>query len=170
MDEMTNKTHADQALLALSDLSVGYGGRLVITDIDLTLRRGDILGLLGANGSGKSTLIKTMTGQIRPRSGTVTIDDIALAHAPERAKARFGLAIDAPDLPPFLSGRQYLELVASIRSWSATGWPGSDLVSRLALDPWLDRPIGEFARHPCEDLDRGSITRLAAAHHLGEAA
>lgn len=145
MDEMTNAERIDHPLLALSGLSAGYGGRPVLTGIDLTLRRAEILGLLGANGSGKSTLIKAITGQIRAQTGTVTIDGIALAHAPERAKARFGLAIDVTDLPPFLSGRQYLELVASIRSCGTTYWPGGDLVARLALEPWLDGPIGEYS-------------------------
>lgn len=132
-------------LLALSNLGAGYGGRPVLTGIDLALQCGDVLGLLGANGSGKSTLIKAMTGQIRPYTGSVTIDGVALALAPERAKSRFGLAIDAPDLPPFLSGRQYLELVASIRCCGPADWPGGDLAARLALAPWLDRPIGEYS-------------------------
>lgn len=145
MDKIVDMTACGYGLLALSNLGAGYGARPVLTGIDLILRRGEILGLLGANGSGKSTLIKAVTGQIRPWAGDVTIDGIPLALAPERAKSRFGLAIDTPDLPPFLSGRQYLELVASIRDCSPADWPGGDLVDRLALKPWLDRPIGEYS-------------------------
>ncbi|MBZ9992804.1 ATP-binding cassette domain-containing protein [Mesorhizobium sp. BH1-1-4] len=83
-----------------------------MSGIDLSLCRGDILGLLGANGSGKSTLLRAITDQIRPHGGTVAID-ADLASVPERAKSGFGLAIDPSDLPAaLLTGRQYLELVA----------------------------------------------------------
>src|SRR6185312_14153251 len=131
--------------LSVRDLSAGYGGRPVVGGVDLMLRRGDILGLLGANGSGKSTLLKAITGQIRLAEGSVTIDGVDLAYAPERAKAGFGLAIDAPELPAVLSGRQYLQFVASIRSCAADGWPCGDLLSRLDLKRWIDRPIAEYS-------------------------
>jgi ABC-2 type transport system ATP-binding protein len=132
-------------LLALHGVSAGYGGRRIIHDICVALRRGDILGLLGANGSGKSTLIKAVTGQIGLSTGSVTIDGVDLTRAPERAKAGLGLAIDAPDLPRALSGRQYLELVASIRSCAAADWACGDAVARLGLTAWIDRPIAEYS-------------------------
>lgn len=145
MDDIAHGSMTTNELLRLSNLSAGYGHRPVIAGIDLTIRRGDILGLLGANGSGKSTLIKSMTGQLRPRTGGITIDGIDLARTPERAKARFGLAIDVADLPAALSGRQYLELVASIRSCASTDLPHRDLPDRLGLMAWLERPIGEYS-------------------------
>ncbi|RWX60261.1 ABC transporter ATP-binding protein, partial [Mesorhizobium sp. M2A.F.Ca.ET.039.01.1.1] len=137
-------------VVAVSGLSAGYRGRAVVRGIDLSLRRGDIVGLLGANGSGKSTLIRAITGQIPLLGGSVTIDGIALATAPERAKAGFGLAIEPHELPAPLSGRQYIELVASIRG-SAPGdlpsadLPGADLLERLELGRWMDRPIAEYS-------------------------
>lgn len=145
MDDVACGSVKTNELLHLANLSVGYGGRPVIADINLTMQRGDILGLLGANGSGKSTLIKAITGQLRPQTGTIAIDGIDLARAPERAKARFGLAIDVADLPASLSGRQYLELVASLCSCAATEWPDPDLPARLGFAALLDRPIIEYS-------------------------
>lgn len=145
MDDIAHGSTVAQELLRLSDLSVGFGRRPVIAGIDLTILRGDVLGLLCANGSGKSTLIKSITGQLRPQAGTIVIDGIDLAQAPERAKARFGLAIDVADLPVSLSGRQYLELVASLRSCASTDWRDRDLPARLGMTAWLDRPIGEYS-------------------------
>lgn len=137
-------------VLAVSGLSAGYRGRAVVRGIDLSLRRGDIIGLLGANGSGKSTLIRAITGQIPLLGGSVTIDGIELAAAPERAKAGFGLAIEPHELPAPLSGRQYIELVASIRGCApndlpSADLPGADLLERLELGRWIDRPIAEYS-------------------------
>ncbi len=153
-------------VLAITGMSAGYGGRRVVADIELTLRRGEILGLLGANGSGKSTLLRAITGQI-PRAGSVEINHIDLARAPERAKAAFGLAIDGDELPAALSGRQYLDLVASIRGMPADGLavfrcPGAARPCSVAQS--ADRGI--FPRHPRQDLHRGGAARLASAADL----
>jgi len=131
--------------LAVRDLSADYGGHPVVGGIELTLNRGDVLGLLGANGSGKSTLLKAITGQIRLFGGSVAVNGVDLAGAPERAKGGFGLAIDVPDLPAALSGRQYLQLVASIRGCAEDDWPGVDVAERLSLKRWIDRPIAEYS-------------------------
>ncbi|TGT74671.1 ABC transporter ATP-binding protein [bacterium M00.F.Ca.ET.159.01.1.1] len=132
-------------VLAVSGLSAGYRGRAVVRGIDLSLRRGDILGLLGANGSGKSTLIRAITGQIPLLGGSVAIDGIGLAAAPERAKAGFGLAIEPHELPAPLSGRQYIELVGSIRGCTPDDLPSGDLLERLELGRWIDRSIAEYS-------------------------
>ncbi|TGP49109.1 ABC transporter ATP-binding protein [bacterium M00.F.Ca.ET.230.01.1.1] len=132
-------------VLAVSGLSAGYRGRAVVRGIDLSLRRGDILGLLGANGSGKSTLIRAITGQIPLLGGSVAIDGIGLAAAPERAKAGFGLAIEPHELPAPLSGRQYIELVGSIRGCGPDDLPSGDLLERLELGRWIDRSIAEYS-------------------------
>jgi phospholipid/cholesterol/gamma-HCH transport system ATP-binding protein len=54
-------------------VSVGYGEELVVRDVDLSVRRGEIVALLGGSGSGKSTLLKAITGLLRPRSGEVRL-------------------------------------------------------------------------------------------------
>ena len=61
--------HAPQVLLTLEQLDAGYPERTVLSAIDLTLRAGTRLGLLGANGAGKSTLVKTLAGELAPLSG-----------------------------------------------------------------------------------------------------
>jgi ABC-2 type transport system ATP-binding protein len=132
-------------ILAAEGVIAGYGGRPIIKGVDLVLRRGEILGLLGANGAGKSTLVKALTGQLRLTSGKVTVAGIDMAEAPERAKAELGLAVDIGEVPTALTGRQYLELVASIRGCAADAWPADDLVATLNLERWIDRPIATYS-------------------------
>ena len=56
-------------LLTLEDIVAGYGDKRVLNNVNLTIRAGDRLGLLGKNGAGKSTLIKLLAGELTPMSG-----------------------------------------------------------------------------------------------------
>jgi ABC-2 type transport system ATP-binding protein len=128
-------------VLKAHNVSAGYCGHRIVEGVDLLLRKGDVLGLLGANGSGKSTLIKALTGQIRLLDGGVEISGIDLASRPEQAKAGLGLAVEPSDLPDGLTGRQYFELVASIRDCPPDGWPLPAILERLRIEDGLDRLI-----------------------------
>lgn len=56
-------------VLTTEDLSIGYGGKVLASGIDLSLHRGEALGIIGANGTGKTTLVKTILGDLRELSG-----------------------------------------------------------------------------------------------------
>lgn len=60
-------------LIVLRGVSFSYGGTPVLLDIDLTIREGDFLAVIGPNGSGKTTLIKIVLGLLEPAAGTVEI-------------------------------------------------------------------------------------------------
>ena len=62
-----------ERVLILDNLSVGYGDNVLLHDIDLVLRKGEKVGLLGPNGTGKTTLLKTVLGELPPLKGTVQI-------------------------------------------------------------------------------------------------
>jgi phospholipid/cholesterol/gamma-HCH transport system ATP-binding protein len=63
----------DDVVVECRGVSVGYGDELVVRDVDLAVRRGEIVALLGGSGSGKSTLLKAITGLLRPRKGEVRL-------------------------------------------------------------------------------------------------
>ena len=60
---------APDPLLVLDDASAGYGHKTVLSRIELTLRPGERIGLLGRNGAGKSTLVKLLAGELKPMGG-----------------------------------------------------------------------------------------------------
>ena len=62
-----------ERVLILDNLSVGYGDNVLLHDIDLVLRKGEKVGLLGPNGTGKTTLLKTVLGELPPLKGTAQI-------------------------------------------------------------------------------------------------
>jgi iron complex transport system ATP-binding protein len=61
-------------VLQMKGAGLGYNGRAIVHDVDLEIRSGDILCLLGQNGAGKTTLFRTMLGFIRPVYGTISLD------------------------------------------------------------------------------------------------
>jgi ATP-binding cassette subfamily F protein 3 len=67
--EFREPKHAPQVLLTLEQMQPGYAGTIVLRDVELSLRAGARLGLLGANGAGKSTLMRTLAGELPPVSG-----------------------------------------------------------------------------------------------------
>lgn len=59
------------ALISINEVSLGFGGPLILEDVKLQIERGEWVGLLGRNGMGKTTLLKLVYGAIEPESGTV---------------------------------------------------------------------------------------------------
>ena len=94
------------ALLAVGDLSAGYGGVDVLSGVDLSVDLGEIVALVGANGAGKTTLLRAVSGQLRPSGGTVARAGIditgerpervvrrGIAHVPEGRRVFAGLSV-----------------------------------------------------------------------------
>jgi ATP-binding cassette subfamily F protein 3 len=67
--EFPEPDRAPDPLLTLEDVTAGYAGRPVLTDVQWSLRPGARVGLLGPNGAGKSTLVKTLVGELAPLAG-----------------------------------------------------------------------------------------------------
>ena len=72
-ETQTTTQSTEQPLLAMQGIRKRFGRLVALDGVDLDLRKGEILGLLGDNGSGKSTLIKTLVGVHQPNGGTVAI-------------------------------------------------------------------------------------------------
>ena len=65
---------SDDVILKVDHLSAGYGGIRAIDDISFTVKRGEIVSMLGANGAGKSTLLKCLSGEHKRSAGEITFD------------------------------------------------------------------------------------------------
>ena len=79
---------AGPAIIRVSDLVVGFGSQIVLNGVSLTVRRGEILGVVGASGGGKSVLLRTMIGLLRERQGSITIYGAEICRAtPEEMRS-----------------------------------------------------------------------------------
>ena len=79
-------------MLELNGIAAGYGGLSVIHDIDLTVRAGEIVTLVGANGAGKTTLVKTISGLLRAHTGQILFDGRRIDTLSPRARVLLGIA------------------------------------------------------------------------------
>ena len=79
-------------LIVCQDVSLGYEGQSVLTHLDLTVRAGDYLCIVGDNGSGKSTLLRGLLGLLTPQSGQILrspeLQQGAIGYLPQQTKAQ----------------------------------------------------------------------------------
>ncbi|MDQ6855840.1 MAG: ABC transporter ATP-binding protein [Candidatus Dormibacteraeota bacterium] len=79
-------------MLEVTDLTVAYGGVVAVNGISFTVDEGSITAVLGANGAGKTTLVRTISGLVRPRAGSVRVGDTELRGRSPEDIARLGVA------------------------------------------------------------------------------
>jgi branched-chain amino acid transport system ATP-binding protein len=104
----------DGVLLRTEKLNVAYGDVQVLWDVDLEIRAGEIVALVGSNGAGKTTLLSTLSGLLRPRSGRITFEGEALQGASAQRIVDLGIAHvpEGRQLFPAMSVRDQLLLGA----------------------------------------------------------
>lgn len=84
--------------LATAHLTKSYNGKKVLDDVSITVREGDIYGLVGRNGAGKTTLIRSILGLVIPDSGDIEINGAYGTNALEYERRKIGSLIDSPAL------------------------------------------------------------------------
>jgi branched-chain amino acid transport system ATP-binding protein len=81
------------ALLAVSDLVLGYGKIVAVKGFDLTIEGGRVVCLIGANGAGKTTILRGISGLLRPKSGKVEFQGEVISRLPPHRIARMGVVL-----------------------------------------------------------------------------
>ena len=101
--------------LCARGLSKRYSGLHVVHGVNLTVRPGEVVGYLGPNGSGKTTTARMLSGLLEPSNGVVEYDGKDIRSDLLSFRTRLGYIPEEPYLYPFLSGREYLQLVGRLR-------------------------------------------------------
>ncbi|MGF7005153.1 ABC transporter ATP-binding protein [Aminobacter sp. BE322] len=155
-----------EVLLSVRDLTVAFGDNVILDELSLDIRRGEILGFVGASGSGKSVLLRTILGLIRKRSGTIRLFGVDLEKANElerlRIDMRLGVLFQHGALFSALTVlenvqvpmREYLDLPRKLM----------DELARLKID-LVGLPPDAADKYPSE-LSGGMIKRAALARAL----
>ena len=150
-------------MLQVSGLNVYYGESHILRDVDLSVPNGQMVCLIGRNGVGKTTLLKTIMGLIRPRTGTITLDDdrITSRSPDQRARLGIGYVPQGREIIPRLTVKENLLLGLEARPNGRTGNQEiPDDIFRLfpVLKSMLSRMGG--------DLSGGQQQQLAIARAL----
>jgi ABC-2 type transport system ATP-binding protein len=125
-----------------------YDELVAVDKVDLSVRRGEVFGLLGSNGAGKTTIIHMLTGILKPTSGTAVVAGHNLQDEPMAAKASIGYLPETPALYDRLTGYEYLQFIAGLRGMDQPDF--MDRISRylkvLDLEPHIHMRLGAYSK------------------------
>ncbi len=107
------------ALLEARNLVKCYAGVTAVAGLSFSLNPGQVLGCLGPNGSGKSTTVRMLTGLIEPTRGEILAGGTNIKVDLVKYREHLGYVPEEPELYPFLSGWEYLDLVGTLRGLPA---------------------------------------------------
>ena len=93
----------------VNHLSKSYGSIKAVSDLILSVKKGQVFGFLGPNGAGKSTTIKLLTTLIRPSSGSLSILGIDAISNPLKIRSKIGVVLQQPSYEPTLSVEKSLD-------------------------------------------------------------
>ncbi|HET9781713.1 MAG TPA: ABC transporter ATP-binding protein [Candidatus Dormibacteraeota bacterium] len=149
-------------MLDVQDLTVSYGAIVALRGASFRVGAGEVVALIGANGAGKSTVLNTLSGLIRPESGTAVFDGLDLAVAKASAIVKRGL-VQVPE------GREILARQTVLENLELATWARRDGASaHKQIDSVLERfPIlGERRHLSAGALSGGEQQMLAIARGL----
>ena len=148
--------------LRVRDLCKSYRGRKVVQEVSLTLRQGDVVGLLGPNGACKTTTFYMIVGLISPDTGQVLINDSEITSMPMYQRARSGISYlpQEPSVFRKLTVEENLETIAETLDLNSR--EQGEIVTEL-LEEF---GIAHLRRQPAYTLSGGERRRLEIARAL----
>jgi len=149
-------------LLEIKSLAKSYDGRQVVKNVNIEVRRQEIVGLLGPNGAGKTTTFYMIVGIIPPQSGKIIFDNQDITRLPIHARARYGIGYLSQESSIF----RKLTVEENIMSVLET-LPLSRKKRRARLDSLLQElKISHLAKNKAYTLSGGERRRLEITRAL----
>jgi lipopolysaccharide export system ATP-binding protein len=149
-------------LLRVASLTKSYGRRVVVRDVALEIRQGEVVGLLGPNGAGKTTTFYMVVGLAKPDSGQVFLGEEDITDLPMYQRARAGIGYLPQEASIFrkLTAEENVLAILETRGLSASD---QRALARELLD---ELGIAAMARQPAYTLSGGERRRLEIARAL----
>ena len=109
----------NNAAVELTNVIKRYGNIVAVNDMNLTIKQGEIFGLLGPNGSGKSTTMKMLLGLVQPDTGFIRVQGLDVQRDAVAVKRLVGYAAESSHLYEFLTGIEFLDFIGDIYKMEA---------------------------------------------------
>jgi len=134
--------------LEVRHLTKRFRGTTAVDDVNFTVSSGEILGYVGPNGAGKSTTVKMMIGLLEPSGGRILFNGRSIIDDLPAFQARLGYVPEEPNLYPFLSGREYLQLCGRLRGMERTILDAKIEEFLRIFSLWDDRdaPVSSYSK------------------------
>ncbi len=156
-----------ETMIRVTNLSCGYGGKTVLRDIDLTLRRGELVGLCGPNGAGKSTLLLALTGLLAPASGRIELGGADLRQLSTRERARRVSCVPQRlEAPAGYTVRELVLMGRYAHTGLLSGYGPQDLAAAEAA--LRDAHAHDLADRQATELSGGELQRVLLARALAQ--
>lgn len=130
------------AVITVENLHKTYGKTVAVDDISLSVKRGEIFGILGSNGAGKTTTVEIMQGLRARTSGTVDVLGLDPARDTNRLRRRIGSQLQSSALPERLRVGEAIRLFARLRDEPVDV---NGTMAAWGLDPLRNRPFGALS-------------------------
>ncbi|HEY0849108.1 MAG TPA: ABC transporter ATP-binding protein [Bradyrhizobium sp.] len=149
---------APDIAIDVKGLTKSFGGRTVVQNLSMQVKRGSIYGFLGPNGSGKTTTIRMLCGLLTPDSGTGTCLGYDIRRDADKIKLRVGYMTQRFSLYQDLSVRENLEFVARLYGIPNARGAARDMINRLGLSGREEQLAGELSGGWKQRLALGACT------------
>jgi ABC-type branched-subunit amino acid transport system ATPase component len=159
---LSRSAEPENAILEVRDLTVSYGAINAVRAASFRVARGEVVALIGANGAGKSTILNTLSGLLRPDSGSAMFDGLNLTVAKPSAIVRHGL-VQVPEGREILARQTVLENL-ELATWA--GRLGASTQSQIAAMMKRFPILGERRNMRAGTLSGGEQQMLAIARGL----
>ncbi|MCJ9751974.1 ABC transporter ATP-binding protein [Neorhizobium sp. BETTINA12A] len=141
----TYEVDAPETVIDVHHLTKSFGGRKVVDDLSMSVKKGRIHGFLGSNGSGKTTTIRMLCGLLTPDSGNGTCLGFDILTESDRIRRRVGYMTQKFSLYQDLSIRENLEFVARVYGLSDARGKATAAIERLGLKGREKQLAGELS-------------------------
>lgn len=125
-------------------LTCAYGGKEVVSDVNLNIKQGEIYGLLGPNGAGKTTVMKMLTCLVKPTAGEIEVFGERLTNERHRLLGRIGNIIEYPIFYEKLTARANLDLHCEYMGYHNKG-AIKNALEQVKLEGVEDKVVKEFS-------------------------
>lgn len=137
-----------QTILELRNLKKDFGGKEVLKGVYLQVKRGELIGYIGANGAGKSTTVKIMLGIVDGYEGDVIIFDKNIKDTKGEYKKRIGYVPEVSEVYESLTAMEYLNFISQLYDLDVetSTSRGKELMNLFGIEDYLNTRISTFSK------------------------